>query len=117
MITNATNNNFPFPFNLQYTFLRSFVSGNVLSSNSDIKQPVSISKAAARLKKKLKILDTNKIDFISRFKAFISLHKHLHLWESKYLSNFSGTAHMMAQQSLWRSDLFRCCNEESERDT
>ena len=55
LITSAIDENFPFPVTLQCPFLSSFASEKVLSRNRDIKQHVSIVRAAACLKKKLRL--------------------------------------------------------------
>ena len=98
LITSAVDENFPFPFILQSLFLSSFVSRKALSNNSNVKQHVSIFRATVYLKKKLRISETNQIDFTSRFRAFHPLPNHLRTWESTFLGNFSGTVQGMAQQ-------------------
>ena len=50
--------------------------------------------------KNLRLFDTNKIDFTSRFRAFHNLPKCLLPWASKYLNNFARIAHKMSQQGL-----------------
>ena len=43
--------------------------------------------------------------------------KHLHLWFSKSLMNFAGTAHQLHRQQLCSSSICRCCLSEQELDT
>ena len=72
----------------------------MLTIDSDVKQHVSIVNAAAHLKKKLRLLDFNQINFASRFRAFHSLPRYAHLWASKSLNILSGIAHRIVQQGL-----------------
>ena len=116
-MVSAIGENFPFPFTLQSPFFRRFASNKVLSRNSDTKKHFSIVIATEHLKNKLRLSDSDQIDYTSRFRAFHSLPKNLHLLERKSLNNFFGIAHIISQRGLCNYDMCSYYNEGSERDT
>ena len=72
-MTSAIDDDLPFSFTVQSTFLSYFTSVKVLSSNSDVKEHISNIRADGNLKKKWMLSNANQIDFNSRFRVFHSL--------------------------------------------
>ena len=89
----------------------------ILNYAHDIEKHAHLVKCAPYLTKSLQISDVHTIDWALRSNVIKGVPKHLHLWLSKSLCNFAGTAHQLFRQKLCSSSVCRCCLIEPELDT
>ena len=90
---------------------------NIISNLSGIFHHVSHTSSSKYLSRKLNLSYVDSINWKIRIIAFEKIPLYIHMWASKSLSNFEGTAHRMNQQVLWDSPLYRFSLNQVESDT
>ena len=95
------------------------IATNQLTLNypKDVRQHAHLIKCEDYLMKELKINNFSKIDWSLIAFIIASIPKHLHVWLSKRLLTFAGTAHQLHRQKVCSSPICRCFLIEPELDT
>ena len=94
-------------------------SDNQLTPNhpKDIRLQAHLIQCEKHLSKSLKMSNIIYVDWVLREMILRETPKHIHLWLSKSLLNFSGTSHQLNRQKLCSTTARRCCLIEPELDT